>query len=75
MSPLDRLETALHPWVGFVVMPLFALANAGVAINVDAYPFLKLKGHIDGIQQGSGSRFTAFPPENATAVADGPPQI
>ena len=37
-----------------------------VAINVDAYPFLKLGGHVDGIQQGSGSRFTAFPPENAT---------
>ena len=29
MSPLVRLETALHPWVAFVVMPIFALANAG----------------------------------------------
>ncbi|MBV9758448.1 MAG: HlyD family secretion protein [Alphaproteobacteria bacterium] len=37
-----------------------------VAIGVDAYPFLKLNGHVDGIQQGSGSRFTAFPAENAT---------
>src|SRR5437879_5337861 len=35
-SPLDRLETTLHPWVGFVIMPLFALANAGVAVNVAA---------------------------------------
>ncbi len=34
LSPLERLETALHPWVSFVIMPLFALANAGVAINV-----------------------------------------
>jgi NhaA family Na+:H+ antiporter len=33
VSPLERLETALHPWVGFVIMPLFALANAGVAIQ------------------------------------------
>jgi NhaA family Na+:H+ antiporter len=32
VSPLERLETALHPWVGFVVMPAFALANAGVAV-------------------------------------------
>ncbi|HET7667669.1 MAG TPA: Na+/H+ antiporter NhaA, partial [Mycobacterium sp.] len=32
-SPLERLETALHPWVGFVIMPLFALANAGVALR------------------------------------------
>ena len=33
ISPLERLETALHPWVGFVIMPLFALANAGVRIE------------------------------------------
>ncbi|MFO0798806.1 MAG: Na+/H+ antiporter NhaA [Gemmataceae bacterium] len=33
LSPLARLEHALHPWVGFVIMPLFALANAGVALN------------------------------------------
>lgn len=33
LSPLERLETALHPWVSFVIMPLFALANAGVSIN------------------------------------------
>ena len=29
-------------------------------------PHLKLDGHVDSIQLGSGSRFTAFPPENAT---------
>lgn len=33
LSPEERLETALHPWVGFVVVPLFALANAGVVIT------------------------------------------
>ncbi len=37
-----------------------------VAITVDAYPGLKLEGHVDSIQLGSGSRFTAFPAENAT---------
>ena len=36
IAPLDRLETALHPWVAFVIMPLFALANAGVAVDVSA---------------------------------------
>jgi NhaA family Na+:H+ antiporter len=30
VSPLDRLEHALHPWSSFVIVPLFALANAGV---------------------------------------------
>ena len=33
VSPLERFENDLHPWVGFVIMPLFALANAGVVIN------------------------------------------
>lgn len=31
--PLYRLEDALHPWVTFVIMPVFALANAGVALS------------------------------------------
>jgi membrane fusion protein (multidrug efflux system) len=35
-------------------------------IAVDAYPQLDLTGHVDSIQLGSGSKFTAFPPENAT---------
>lgn len=33
LSPLERLEQALHQWSGFVIMPLFALANAGVAVD------------------------------------------
>ncbi len=37
-----------------------------VRIAVDAYPDLKLEGHVDSIQQGTGAKFTAFPPENAT---------
>lgn len=36
VSPLERLEVGLHPWVGFLIMPLFALANAGVAIEPNA---------------------------------------
>lgn len=33
VAPLQRLEDRLHPWVGFVIMPVFALANAGVAVK------------------------------------------
>ena len=33
--PLQRFENALHPWVAFLIMPLFALANAGVRIEGD----------------------------------------
>lgn len=32
-SPGERLQSALHPWVSFVVMPVFALANAGVSLR------------------------------------------
>ena len=32
-SPAEQLESRLHPWVAFAVMPLFALANAGVTIS------------------------------------------
>jgi NhaA family Na+:H+ antiporter len=31
-SPADQLIHALHPWVAFGIMPLFALANAGVTL-------------------------------------------
>jgi NhaA family Na+:H+ antiporter len=31
--PLHELEHALHPWVVFAIMPIFALANAGVALG------------------------------------------
>jgi NhaA family Na+:H+ antiporter len=37
VSPLERIETALHPWVSYTVMPLFAFANAGVALEVGGF--------------------------------------
>lgn len=33
VSPAERLIHALHPWVAFGIMPLFALANAGVVLG------------------------------------------
>ena len=33
VSPVERLEHALHGWVAYGAMPLFALANAGVALG------------------------------------------
>jgi len=33
LPPVVRVQMALHPWVAFGVMPLFALANAGVSLG------------------------------------------
>lgn len=36
-TPLQNIEHALHPWVSFCIMPIFALANAGVALEGDVF--------------------------------------
>lgn len=33
LSPVVRVQAALHPWVAFGIMPVFALANAGVSLQ------------------------------------------
>jgi len=40
--PLERLEHSLHPWVSYFIMPIFALANAGIPLG-------------EGVQQAAGS--------------------
>jgi len=37
VSPLERFEVALHPWVAFLIIPLFAFANAGVRLDATAF--------------------------------------
>jgi NhaA family Na+:H+ antiporter len=32
-APVSRLQHLLHPWVAYVIMPIFALANAGVSFG------------------------------------------
>jgi len=39
-TPLQKIEHALHPWVAFIIMPLFALANAGIVIGHDFFSSL-----------------------------------
>jgi len=45
--PLIQLEHNLHPYVSFLIMPLFALANAGVVINTESW-----KGLLDPLSLG-----------------------
>lgn len=35
MTPLQRLEHGMHPFVTYIVMPIFALANAGVTLSTE----------------------------------------
>ena len=35
-GPMERLERVIHPWTSFVVLPIFALANAGIVMSWDA---------------------------------------
>ena len=35
-GPMERLERVVHPWASFVILPVFALANAGLVISPDA---------------------------------------
>jgi len=36
LSPLERFEAGVHPWAAFVIMPIFALVNAGVEFSTTA---------------------------------------
>ncbi len=36
-APLQKMEHSLHNWVQFLIMPIFALANAGVALSLDGF--------------------------------------
>jgi len=42
VPPLERLELGLHPGVAFVIMPIFALANAGVVIEPTSFQGVSL---------------------------------
>ena len=37
ISPLTRVEALLHPWTSYLIVPLFALANAGVSFTAGAF--------------------------------------
>ncbi|WP_156840156.1 Na+/H+ antiporter NhaA [Novosphingobium aquimarinum] len=53
--PLERLEHALHPWVAFFVLPVFAFANAGVSfagVGIDAFTSTLSLGIIAGLVIG-----------------------
>src|SRR5215212_5001768 len=61
--PLHELEHALHPWVVFAIMPLFALANAGVPLGGKAVGALTAPisiGIVSGLVVGKQLGVTLF---------------
>ena len=62
-TPLQRLEHALHPWVAFGIIPLFALANAGVDLGGslgDAFTDRVTLGVVVGLVIGKQVGIMAF---------------
>tara|TARA_Y100001963_G_C6617680_1_gene370143 strand:- start:289 stop:525 length:237 start_codon:yes stop_codon:yes gene_type:complete len=41
LSPAQRLERDLRPWSSYLILPLFALANAGIAVTPSTLDFLR----------------------------------
>lgn len=62
VSPAERIEHALHPWTSFLIIPVFALANAGVPLTAeplrDASPVVV--GIVLGLVIGKLVGITAF---------------
>ncbi len=44
-TPLQRLENGLHPWVAYIIVPIFIFANAGVALQSQDHSLLELAIH------------------------------
>ena len=60
-SPLQHLEHRLHNWVAYLVMPIFALANAGIAFSADMSLDYALIGNIAiGLFIGKGVGVSLF---------------
>lgn len=63
-APLDRLERLIHPWVSYLVLPLFALVNAGVTFSGDMLKEAMVSpvtfGVLVGLMIGKTAGVTAF---------------
>ena len=52
VSPAERLAHILHPWSSFLIVPIFALANAGVVIRADSFDMAGATAVSAGIMLG-----------------------
>jgi membrane fusion protein (multidrug efflux system) len=71
VSPGQQLVTLVDPHVWVTAnfketQVTYMDPGDPVEIEIDAFPSLHLRGHVDSLQPGSGARFSLLPPENAT---------
>ncbi|MEO6654342.1 MAG: Na+/H+ antiporter NhaA [Ilumatobacteraceae bacterium] len=59
-SPLDRIEHRLTPWVSFVIVPIFAIANAGVSVSTTGLDMNVFMGVLTGLVLGKLLGVVAF---------------
>ena len=59
-SPLDRIEHHMNEWVAFVIVPIFALANAGVSLSIDGLDQAVFAGVFFGLVVGKLVGVVAF---------------
>jgi len=62
VPPTERLEHALHPWTSYLIVPLFAFANAGIVLTGDAVsdPSSVLVGVVLGLVVGKTVGISLF---------------
>ena len=65
ISPNDRLQQIFHPWTSYVIVPLFALANAGITIN----GALLARAYTSPVTLGILAGYVAGKPAGTTAAA------
>ena len=66
LSPNERLQTLYHPWTSYLIVPLFALANAGIELDsglpahgVHRTDHARHPGRLRGRQAGRGGAHVA----------------
>lgn len=62
-APLRRFELALHPWVSFLIMPLFAFSNAGIKLEASVFSSITHPvslGILTGLVLGKQAGITIF---------------
>jgi membrane fusion protein (multidrug efflux system) len=67
-----QMLLSIVPWSVYVIANFKETQLARIrpgqpaTVHMDAFPSLRLKGHVDSLQRGTGSVFALLPPENAT---------